>query len=163
MKIGRIAFSRMVLATTLGLDSDVFKEMLDNLPKDSKIVGFGSDPTSLVDYVFVQNDIFKDTPDGQVPPEITVSFTRRYDGTSFCSGVNYQAALPSSMGQVQNVTHFGTPSGFGTSSAPNGGANQPTLVRCAKAPWPKTEHDFKVYVGLQFSEESCTYCGAKKP
>lgn len=144
MRIARLAFNRTFLYSNGGITTEMFKDMMDYLPQGSSIVGIGSAPHIPIDYLFVQNSVFLDTPDGSIPPDIEAKFNRRSDGTAYCSGVDWKNAT----GTTQ--TPFGVQVIIG-----NG--------KCLKAPWPKLLHDYEVYVGLRFSEELCKYCGDKKP
>lgn len=155
MKVARIVFGRMGMFTTLGLDTDTFKEMLDQLPKNSKVVGFGGDLHQLLDFVFIHNDLFVDTPEGTTPPEIKVSFMRRFDGTHFCSGVDCNDAL----GKSVTLT-IPTPS-----SPPSYKVSGHNTVRgfCSKAPWPVVAHEWVTYTSQFKIEDVCKYCGDPKP
>jgi hypothetical protein len=158
MKIARIPINRTALAN--GIESETFQEMIKNLPPNSKIVGMGSASHEMVDYLFVENSIFKDTPDGSTPPDIEAMFSRRYDGTTFCSGVNWNNAMPS-----QPSHGAAPPSGFPmtVNLSPGYGIARKNVTFCPKAPWPKDTHEWTTYVSQFKSEEICKFCGDPKP
>lgn len=143
MRIGRITFSRSFLYAQAGITTELFKEMLDRLPKDSKIAGFSSDWGSLVDYLFIENPMFIDIPDGSIPPEIDVAFTREFDGTTSCSKVDWSRCVgASSMAATPN-------------SLVNGNVAIPKKA-CF-------QHEFETYTGLNTVEQVCKHCGVRKP
>lgn len=95
MRIIRVPFSRSFLVKYGGISRELFKSMLDQLPKDAELVGFGSDLITCVDYMFVKSDQFINTPDGNVPPDCPALFSKSADGTVICHGVDYGSCLES--------------------------------------------------------------------
>jgi hypothetical protein len=156
MKVARIPINRLALSN--GIESETFQEMIKNLPPNSKIVGMGTSSHELVDYLFIENNMFKDTPDGSTPPDIEAMFSRRYDGSTFCSGVNWNNAMPNHSAAAPSAVSIQLPQGM---SINRQALNSPSKF-CAKAPWPKDEHEWMTYVSQFKSEEICKFCGVNK-
>ena len=90
MKYVRIPFNSLALREpNFKFGINEFKQILDKLPVDSKIIGFGQTHDYLCSYIFVSSDSFNDVPDGTFPPDATVRFHRKPDGTTTCDGINY--------------------------------------------------------------------------
>lgn len=76
MKMIRISFNRIVFYQTGGMQKKLLSDMLDLLPVDASIMGFGCDISTNVDYIFVHSDQFAETPEGQTIPDATVFFSK---------------------------------------------------------------------------------------
>jgi hypothetical protein len=134
MRIARISIDRALLETSGGMDIKLFKDMLDYLPKFSKIVGFGSVPYTTFDYILIQNSLFIDTPQGHIPPDIKVNLSKDFGGNVYCTSVNCDIAI-------------------GLSSSNSGYLSGGALHIC----------DYQPATLFNLVEERCTKCGAKKP
>lgn len=142
MKVARMSFNRQVLMGNGGLSTDLFKQVMDHLPKGTSIVGFGHDMSSMIDYVFIENDSFADQPTGGIPSDITVLFSRGFDGSIICTGVDWSYAMPS-----------GPKSSYATSSG----------VYTHKSSSSLCAHEWEMTTLFNLPEESCKHCGVKKP
>lgn len=78
MRLARIAFQRMAMMRTEGMELHLFQEMLKGLPSDAKIVGFGEDISYGLCYVMVTSKQFKEVQEGYRPSDITAYFENVY-------------------------------------------------------------------------------------
>lgn len=148
MKVARMSFDRQVLMGNGGLSTDLFKQVMDHLPKGTSIVGFGHDMSSMVDYVFVENDSFIDQPTGGLPPDIIVFFSRNFGGDVTCSGVDCSYAMPIGSQSV-------------TIKIPDPGA--PSYKVYGHGAGSVCRHEWETTTLFNLPEESCKHCGVKKP
>lgn len=92
MKYARLGFSVAFLQSN-GMKASLFCDMMKKMPPDTKILGFTQDPSSLLQYMFVSSDAFRDIPDGGLPPDITPWFVKRSDGKEECQKIDFGNAL----------------------------------------------------------------------
>ena len=93
MKIARMPFNRFLFYHSGGIPTSLFKDMLDLMPQDTTFMGCGSDSSSAADFLFFQSDLFIDTKEGCIPPDITPHFIRKTDGTASIEKVDLSNAL----------------------------------------------------------------------
>lgn len=74
MRLARIGFHRLTMMRTGGLELDLFKAMLKDLPADTSIVGFGEDTGYGLCYILVTSKQFKEVAEGFRPSDITAHF-----------------------------------------------------------------------------------------
>lgn len=132
MRIVRLGFSRMVMST-IGLSKTHFKQILDKLPDDAEIVGFGHDSTSYVDYVFVKSSCFREVPDASIPPDVVAHFQ------DFSLGYGNKEV---------KLSHID----FGDALEKQGQWSQSYC-----------NHTWTPYTGLTQTYDYCANCGVKKP
>ena len=70
MRVVRLPFSRMAFHRSGGIKKDLFKAMIDLFPVDGKVVGFGCDNSSCVDYIFVESAGFDEVKPGSLVPTV---------------------------------------------------------------------------------------------
>src|ERR1035437_2340376 len=93
MRAIKVGFNRQFLFSVSNLSIKLFKDMLDSLPSDASLVGFGNDCISNIDYVFIESSKFKEVKEGDYIPTCGANFKRHPDDTVTCEGVDYSAAL----------------------------------------------------------------------
>lgn len=146
-----MAFSAQAMIAYSGLPKDLFKAMLDFLPADASIIGFNMDHATNLYFMFITSDSFKEVPTGHIPPEITANFTRNFDGSANCTGVD----ITNAEDKVKIIT--GGPITVTLPKAiPN--FNMPPTHKVQ----PFCIHDWTHYFGLNDSYEYCKDCGVKK-
>ena len=106
MKYARMTFNRETLYKLGGLPGKIFQQMLDFLPKDYIILGFGEDSSRMQSYLFIGSNSFVDTPDGLCPPEILGIFRREVSQITghernFCEKIDFGNAIATQ----QSCTH----------------------------------------------------------
>lgn len=101
MRVARLIFDRMFLMSQNGLKKDFMHQILDKLPADASIVGFGESPVSLASYIFVHSDSFKDIDEGSIPPDIVVVITKTVDGIERVTDLDMFYALDSNKSPVK--------------------------------------------------------------
>lgn len=112
MRIARLPFSRMALYTAGGIDKNLFKSMIDLFPVDAKVVGFGSDPSSNVDYIFVESAGFDEVKPGSLMPDGQVFFTKHPDGQVSCDKIEWSDPFKSVPKSTSHVHEWETYTGL---------------------------------------------------
>jgi len=93
MRVVRLPFSRMAFHRSGGIKKDLFKAMIDLFPVDGKVVGFGCDNSSCVDYIFVESAGFDEVKPGSLVPDGQVFFSGHPDGTVSCDRIEWANQL----------------------------------------------------------------------
>ena len=88
MKYVRIPFNANFLHQP-GLDTRLLIDLLGYCPKDSKIIGFGQDHSTLVNYIFVSHDSFQDVQIN--PPDCIANFNVDANNVVRCTGIDWPA------------------------------------------------------------------------
>jgi hypothetical protein len=70
-----------------GMSVGLWKSMLDLFPDDAKIVGFGNDTSSAVDYIFVESAQFDEVAPGGRVPDAAIYFSRKANGIASCDSI----------------------------------------------------------------------------
>lgn len=78
MKIKKIMFAAPFLMSP-GLEPKTMMAMFEALPKDFKIVGWGTCYEKYASYWIVKSEEFDSVPDGQMVPELILEFTKDGD------------------------------------------------------------------------------------
>lgn len=88
MKYVRLPFTSHLLVHN-GLTTDAFIQVMNKLPKNSKIIGFGMDQTQYLNYMFVSNDLFTEVPEGTNPPNAFVICEYDRNGKLVVTNIDY--------------------------------------------------------------------------
>lgn len=160
MKYGVIRFSRQLLFAAGGISKDLIKKILDQLPLDATLVGFGQDLSHLEEFMAFQSDSYKDVPDGHLPPDINATFTRNFDGSvdvKIDDSHLLELSVPTPL-TLSGHSHGGYPTPI---------AMAPSAIKAFEdlINEPKTKHcihNWKKYQGLSESYDYCEYCNIKK-
>ena len=88
MKYVRIPFSVSFMSQG-GIGKKEFSEMINLLPVDAKVIGFGTGNFDMVSYIFISSDSFKDVETGSLPPDATPMFKKLSSGNVVCEGITY--------------------------------------------------------------------------
>jgi hypothetical protein len=92
-RLARISFSRQALLLGGGLSLGLMNELLSFLPSDSSICGFGSDPCTFEDYIFITSSLFKEADQGQSIPNCYVLINRDSSGDCHIDRIDFSNAI----------------------------------------------------------------------
>ena len=89
MKYVKVPFDHRIMYQNGGIEADLFCQMLKKFPSDSKVIGFGRDDSTMIDYMFISSDQFDEVDLLSFPPSASVSFRKNPDGTVICESVYF--------------------------------------------------------------------------
>lgn len=97
MKVIKLGFERVALYSFDGISKALFIELLNHLPNDAAIQGFGYDAGNMVDYVFITSNQFPDTSPGTSVPEATIVF-QSVNGVPHVDRIEYPNQMTATTG-----------------------------------------------------------------
>ena len=162
-RIATIVFSRVFLLHNRGIEKDILEQIFFQLPRDSRLVGFGQHLSDMTEYMCFESQDFKETDDGQVPPNMQVMITSNGDGTHTAK-VDVDSVLESPLG-VQPAATSGRwfPPIATRQDLLDDLINPPAELEINEETLSiECSHSWTMYQGLNEQFEYCQVCSRKR-